>query len=294
LPEDRVVWYSNTTSAMSLADIDTDESARMSLLGQFCGDSSWFKVDTSALAVETVCDDSSAPGDSFEVSLFGQSTHFKSLDYQPYSSSEFVFDFSVSEIDLGVTPTCSLKSIPFLYFPGRLVSDSFDRFRQRAREVRRRTIIENEERIIREKEQFELKRKQMIEIKQKQNDLLQLALKRAQNKKPLTVSAPPTPPMNVWSSAAARPSPAPIMMPEPANPWSSRPMISPAVPAAWTMPVPPSAFRPLPVADPWSTAAAQAWTPPPADPPPAKKPKTEENVDEVQRKRMARFGIPFK
>lgn len=276
--------------------MDASESMKLQLYEQFGGDSSWLKVDTQALEIETYLHEEG--NGLFLQSLdertkncgFGESTIFKSLCHREYRTSEFVFDLTaVPEIHLDSTCIISsVSSLPFIYFPHRILSEGFVGYRERARGHRRQFLQEKEERLKREKEQQEQKRKQVMEIQQKQKDLLQIALKRAQNKKTQIAphGTPPTPPLNVWSSAAARPSPPPLMMPPPQGgpfTWSSRPMLPPALPPGWPIPVH------VPVQDPWSSAAA-SWSS--EIPPAAKKPKPDDG--EIQRQRMARLGVPFK
>ena len=190
------------------------------------------------------------------------------------ADDEFSFDFSLTKVRIGSPnfPILRLSQIPWILFPQHIKSSMFKRFRATAREARqhRRKLREAEAK--KEREREELRKKQQLEIQQKQKDLLQLAIKRAQQasqtKKQSIATPPQAPkPTNVWSSAGV-----PAMQPLPAvnSAWSSaaavRPMVPPPVPVAWPVMVPT-----VPVADPWSV-----WSSKPPAEPQAKRPRQPE------------------
>jgi len=326
LPEDRVVWYSSTFSDRKAFECDDGDYFQLSLNEQLHADSDWIKVDTYSLVLETYPDDQkgglyiSCPSDPTRISRTGEATIFKSLSHRIYTDDEFVIDFRNTRIQLTQASIVPLKQI--VPFPGKIVGSTFERFRSLARESRKMKFLKDEEDRRKAAEQKELRKKQMIENQQKQKDLVQLALKRAQNKKVTTTTAvvSGTPPMHA--------SPVPSLpLPMNTDPWSAngnwsslppppmmmgnfgRPMIPPPMPPHMQW-----AAGPIPVLDPWSSAAFQhapvsnPWARPvpvaPAPPtasseePDPKRARTPPDVgtsgvgscDDAMKQRMARFG----
>ena len=210
----------------------------------------------------------------------GQAAWYRSLDWSCSSDDEFRFDFSRAKIVIGCSdfPIKTLAELPYVLFPQHIRSSMFQRFRALARASRKHREMIREIELRKERERDELKRKQQAEIQQKQRDLVQLALKRAQNSSQIrrvvsvVPSPPPQKPTNVWSSAAI---PAVVQQP-PQNSWSSssaRPMLPPPVPVAWSVVMPPPTQLSLQAAlvhDPWSSAQ-NVWSS--ASQPLSKKPR---------------------
>jgi hypothetical protein len=309
LPEDRELWYTDILQPLKNFDFEDSLTIRLSLTDQFYHDSDWFTVDMSSLTVETYLSESSTS--SFLTSLTEKSrivepceaSRYKTLGIRPIDEDEFAFDFSNCRIKIGDPgfPVCSLRDLSFISFPNDVISPNHIKFRALARESRkhRRHMQELEDK--RQKEIADQKRRQQQELQAKQKELLQIAIKRAQNKKPVPMGTPPSipsppPKANVWSSSGATPvQPAPSP-PQAAVSWSSRPMIPPPVPG-WSVSaiplMPPMAMLSPPVQDPWSSAAVWASSEPQAKR--AKTPGTTETSNEVDdRQRMSRLGIPFR
>lgn len=281
-------------------------------------DLSWFKVDIYLLTVETRLGGSTNKDPCLLDSLdekpkqtcFGEASWFKSLDCVSVQDDEFSFDFSNTILTAGSIglPILTLKDIPFVHFPKHTVSRLFVEFRRLARESRayKHTLQQLEEKRLLERE--EQKRKQQQELQQKQKDLVQLALKRAQNAQVKKVMSPPPPqpPVknNLWSSTLASPVvPAPQGTPQ----WSSRPVVPPAMnqwssaPAGGlmiptgSMSVPTLSLQAAVMqADPWSSANIRTEPPQPKRVKlPNAQTESEEPSDD-QRQRMARLGVPFR
>ena len=289
---------------MKLYDFDDNLSFKLSLHDQYRQDQAWFKVDIYLLTVET-CLASSSSDTCFLTSLdekpkqtsVGEASWFKSLDCVVAGDDEFSFDFCDAHISAGGGdfPIRSLVELPFIYFPLHMVSRLFTRFRQLAREARayKRSLKELEEQ--RQLERDELRRKQQQELQQKQKDLVQLALKRAQNaQSKKIVSPPPSAPVsmkkNVWSSSLASPV-VPLAQPL-SSQWSSRPIVPPAM-TPWSSGTVPTISIQAAVmqADPWSTA--NLWTGPP-HPKRVRTPAESDPQPDDQRQRMSRLGVPFR
>ena len=314
LPEDRELWYSNTVRPIKLFDYEDPLSVRLALNDQFMADSEWLKVDMHSLTIETYIGDEPPNSAEPSVSSFlsnvdekpkqvavGECSWYKSLNWRVGMDTEFLFDFSNTTITIGSPeyPLTSLRDSPYFHFPKHVLSDSFVKFREMARQARKHKLMiaEMEER--KQAEREEQRRKQQIELQQKQKDLVQLAIKRAQNKKPAPAGTPPPPPVksNVWSSSAAVPV---VLVQHPAvgAQWSSRPMVPPPIPTWSAQQAPPVQLMmaPLlpPMHDPWSSAAAKAWSPEPE----TKRSRSQEKVVEEsngdKRQRMARLGVPFR
>jgi hypothetical protein len=284
LPEDREVTYALIRSPLGDEDYDNELGLKLTVHERYRSDSDWFEADQNSLTVKTFFSTLSSSLTSAEdkpkVSQTCQASWYRSLDWEvSKDASEFCFDFSKAKVVIGSPhfPVKTLSELPYILFPQHIKSSMFKRFRALAREARRhrQKIHEIEEQ--KEREREELKRKQQAEIQQKQRDLVQLALKRAQNaaqtRKPPAVSSPPQAPKpsNVWSSAVAQP----VSTPPPQSSWSSagaRPMMPPPVPVAWSMVMPPTQLS-LQTAlfnDPWSTAQ-NVWSS--SGQPQAKKPR---------------------
>jgi hypothetical protein len=295
LPEDREVSYADIRSPIEDNDYDNPLGFKLSLLERYESDADWFHADVNSLTIETRCRISQDPSSSSFLNSIEEkakvveplkASWFKTLDWLPARDDEFSFDFTSAKLVIG-SPGFQIKrlsQIPWVYFPQHIKTNMFRRFRLLAREARkhRKNLREVEER--KEREREELRRKQQVEIQQKQKDLLQLAIKRAQNaqqtKKVVVATSSPQPPKvsNVWSSAKATA----VQPPPPttaSSSWSSaaaRPMMPPAVPVAWpAMPSPtPIALQTHILNDPWSV-----WSARPVEPQ-AKRPRQPPDANE--------------
>ena len=310
LPEDREMYEPNMRALLcfssyasirpiKLYDYEDDLTFKISLAEQFNSDLPWFKVDIESLAIETFCG-SSDSGPAFLRSVdekpkqtqVCEASFYKSLKWRQGGLSpnayeeEFSMDFSVPYVVVGSEGglLTSIFQLPNIYFPGKLVSETFEKFRMLARDARRFRIEEAERDRRRLAEKEEQRKKQQVELAQKQKDLVQLALRRAQKQKAAicSLSLAPPQPTNVWSSSAAVPV-APV-----GDPWSSqmRPMLPPAMPG-WSsaMTAPPVTFHGVP------NVARDPWAVEPCVEPEPKRTKT---PPEAPWQRMARFGVPFR
>lgn len=266
-------------------DYDNPLGFKLSLYERYEATFDWFEIDVNMLTISThLRQDSEGSSASFLKSVDEKAkvyeackgSWYRSLDWTVTADDEFRFDFSSAKVRIGSPdfPILRLSQIPYVLFPQHIKSSMFKRFRAVAREARAHRRMLRELEAKKEREREELRKKQQMEIQQKQKELLQLAIKRAQNasqtkKATPVVSTPPQPPKpaNVWSSAGV-----PAMQPLPSSSqsaWSSaaaRPMMPPPVPVTWPVLVPA-----VPVADPWAV-----WSSKPAAEPQPKRPKPDQ------------------
>ena len=283
LPEDRHITYANVKSSLDDLDYDNELGFKISCVERYQADEDWFEVDVNSLTIETRlhCGATSSPAfltsmdDKPKQVSLGQASWYKSLDWNVAADDEFTFDFSNCNVSIGSDefPIISLASKPWVLFPQYISSALFQRFRAVAREARKHRKMVRELEQQREREREEQRKKQQLEIQQKQKDLLQLAIKRAQNaqqtkKTPVASPAVSVKPIqNTWSSSAAS---SPAVPPAIAsNAWSSsaaRPLTPPPVPVSWTIlpsPIAPMVPGPVPIQptliqSPWS--AQNPWS----------------------------------
>jgi hypothetical protein len=265
-------------------DYDNELGFKVSLVERYQGDCDWFEVDVNSLTIETCIHDGGVSSSAYLTAMDerpkqisqGQASWYKSLDWNLADDDEFTVDFSNCNVSMGSPdfPIISLASKPWVLFPQHITSTLFRRLRAVARDARKHRKKMRELELQREREQEEQKKKQQLEIQQKQKDLLQIAIKRAQNSQQSkkTAVAPPAVPVkpiqNTWSSSAASPPPS-VPAAIGSNAWSSsaaRPLTPPPVPVSWTVipgpiaPMVPSpvAMQPAMVPNPWS--AQNPWS----------------------------------
>lgn len=237
-PEDRELWYAVTRPA-KFYDLDDDLRFKISIADQFNGDLPWFQVDIPSLCIGSV-------------------------------PEEFSMDFSVPFVTLteeDISDACCV------YFSDKLTCNYFEKLRRVARDIRRekREVLKKE--IKDQQEREALKTKQQSELAQKQKDLVQLALKRAAQKK----SASPPSVHNPWSSKQATP----MLRLSTMIPPDSRAQVPVAMPG-WSSAMTAPTFKTVGFPpDPWAVEKE----------PDSKRPKPSE---ENPRDRMARLGIPFR
>ena len=311
LPEDRELWYTDTTQPVKLYDFDDNLSFKLSLHDQYRLDHGWFKVDIYSFTVETCLGDSSSSDSCFlayldekpKQTVLGEASWFKSLDCVRTCDDEFSFDFSGTSMTAELPLISSLAQLPFIHFPLHMTSELFRDFQKLAREARafKRALKELEDK--RQLEKEELRRKQQLELQQKQKDLVQLAMKRAQNAQVKKITSPqPSQALknNVWSSINASPI---LPLPQPASQWSSRPIVPPAM-SSWSSNLIPSSGSSVPTlslqaavmqADPWSSANIRTEPQPKRIKTPSSGGVAEsDEPSDDQRQRMARLGVPFR
>jgi len=175
LPEDRILWYSDSVKPTKLYEADKDINYHVSNHSNQKADDAWLSVDNYSLIVEFHHDsDSNRRSDEGLV---------KSMPWRHTMPDEVFFSFDGGYITIGESvPTCSIADLPEVWSQQLLISDRAERHREKAKLTRKARLQQTAFEQKQNEEKEEQKRKQQVQVEAKKKELVELAVKRAQQK----------------------------------------------------------------------------------------------------------------
>ena len=187
LPEDRVLWYSNSVKPTKLFEADRDVHDFLGNHANQREDASWLEVDNYSLVLEFYAetdDRATRRSDEQNSQPLGSTSYVKSLPWRHAVHDDVFFSLDGGYISIGESlPTCSLSDLPEIWSMQLIVSDRAQLNREKARLLRKARSQESALALKHHEEKEEQRRKQQVQVEAKKKELLELAVKRAQQKK---------------------------------------------------------------------------------------------------------------